>query len=496
MAKITLSIAVLTLVLMPAAAGQQIYTFYNRGDWVSYTNTRYVTAIARGFNTIYFGTTDGILRYDKTTEKWLDPLTISNGMPENHIRKMVVDRLTDEIWIETPNHTAYYSVGFEEWYLNEPFPDNRPQPDGISPARFPQMFVSPGYHYLPGGSLLGHNLLEYPITETLLDDAEVVWVGAWGLGAGRADLRRASLELLPFGPYDSDIGAFTIDGDDFWFTGGGDGMPGAISHYDRREDSWEYFEPREHLRINSDQFYVVKHDARNIWLGTELGLVRYDRKRKGFTSYTHFDGIYGERVTALLPTRGNVIIGTDIGVSVFDLKRDTIYSATEDNLRGRIVLDLELGGKTIYAATDYGIYTLLWGGSFWQRCLESEPVVHGVVFDIQIVDSLLYAVSDDGVVVVNLNSNDYVLHDRNTRFNNADLRVLLVHEDVVWAGGADGLFRLNKKTGNWYQYTPADGLISYHVTSLAADGQHIWIGTDKGVTRFLWQAQWRPDNRE
>src|SRR5512136_716223 len=89
--------------------GQRLYRFYNPGDWVSYTETRYVTSIARGFNTVYFGTNGGILRYDIRFDKWLDPLTISDGMPDNRVRRLAVDRMTDELWADTPLGVGYFN---------------------------------------------------------------------------------------------------------------------------------------------------------------------------------------------------------------------------------------------------------------------------------------------------------------------------------------------------------------------------------------------------
>lgn len=493
MCKCFVTIALLLLLLVAAGTAQQLSNIYSPGDWVTYTNSRYVTAIARGFSTVYFGTTEGILRYDVNLDKWLDPITTSNGMPENRIRRLAVDRLTDDIWIETTNYTAYYNPTFEEWRQGEPFPQDKVQPQGPPPSQFPQLFVNRNFNYVSGGILVGRNLLQYEITNTLRDDPDIVWVGVWGLGPGEVDLRRYSLDVMPIGPYDSDVAALTADANDIWILGGGAGMPGVISHWDRNSDEWEYFQPRYQPNIVSDQFYVIKSDDSNIWMGTELGLVRYNKKKNSFWSLTSSDGIYGDRVTAILPTPNNIIIGTDMGVSVYDLKRDSIYVATSNRIRGRDIYDLALGDRTIYAATNEGIYTLNWGGSSWEKFLPSELVLQGLVSDIQVEDSLLYAVGDDGVVICNLLSGDYRLYDLNTVFGNADLHVLLVHQGLVWVAGDEGVFRLNNRTDEWYHYRPADGLASYRVTSLAGDGRYVWFGTDQGVTRFFWDNRGRSD---
>jgi hypothetical protein len=476
-----------------STTGQQLYDFYEPGDWVTFTNFRYVTDIARGFNTVYFGTTNGILQYDFIGERWLDPITVSDGMPEDRVISMAVDRLTDEIWVRTPSFTSYYNSTFNDWYTNEPFPEDKVQRSAVSPRDLPQMFVNRGYSYFPGGRLLGRDNLEYEITETLRDDSGVFWFGVWGVGPGIGDLRRNSLDLMPFGPYDSDVAAIAVDGKDLWILGGGEGLPGVISRYDRDRDIWTYDEPRFNSRIQSDQFYVINHDDNRVMMGTEYGLVVYDKKKERYESYTPSDGIVGERVTAVLAVRDNILVGTDRGMSVVDLKRDSVYWASDDLMMNRVILDFAVHERTVFAATDDGLLSLKWGTGRWNRFLPEEPALSGVVFDIAVQDSLLYVCSDDGVTIYDLLNADYRFYDRNTVFKNADLRVLLVHEGVVWVAGDNGAFRLNERTDNWYHYQVEDGLVSDRVRALAGDGDFVWLGTDRGATRFYWDDRMRRD---
>lgn len=496
MRKTLLLLALCLLSAAPALQAQREKIFYQPDDWVSYTNCRYVNDIKRGFYTIYFATNGGILRYQFIQEQWLDPLTISSGMPENNVRKLAVDRMTDELWIETGLTTAYWNPTFEEWYQGEPFPNDLPQPQRPSPEGFPQLFPDHGYNYIPGGGLMGRNLLDYQINITLADEAEVVWVGIWGLGAGKVDLRRLSLELMPFGPFDEDAAGVAVVGDDIWLPGGGYGFPGSISRWRRDRDEWEYYHPRFEPHIFSDQFYAIAADEENVWLGTEVGLVRYENKRDQFRSYSRTDGLVGDRVTAVLPVRNNLIVGTNRGVSVFDLKRDSIYSANDELTLNREVRALAIAGKTIYAGTDFGIYMLRWGGSNWSQLLLDSPYLRDDIFDLQVDGGKLYALSDEGLAVIDPQTWEFDFYDRNTVFKNNDLEVLLIHEGVPWVGGANGLFRLNSETGYWYHYTTVDGLISNRVRDLAGEGAWLWIATDLGLTRFYWDDPGREDWRQ
>lgn len=483
----------LLLLLTSTASGQRIYNYYRPGDWVSFTNTRFITGIARGFNTIYFATTGGILRYDKVCRKWLDPMTVSDGMPDNRVRRIAVDHMTDEIWIDTPAGPSYLSRAFEEWGPIANFPANDVEQSNISRDDLPQFLTPPGYSYFSSGLLTDRDMLEYRITSIIRDDGNVAWMGIWGLGPARGDLITNDLQIMPQGLFDDDVADFDVDKDEFWFLGGGNGIPGTISYYNRNTDEWDYFDSQRDAGIVSDQYYTIAHDPKNVWIGSELGLIRMNRAKRTFESLTTFDGLTGEKVTALLSVKNNLLIGTDRGVTVYDIRKDTIYDASSDIIENRLVYDFAVRDTMIYAATEIGVMSLVWGGSQWRRVLLETPDLRAPVYDLQVVDSMLYTIGEDGVIVVNLNTNQPTIYDRNTVFRNADLATLLVHEGVIWAGGNDGLYRSNGRKKNWYHYTMRDGLIGSRVRSLAADGDYVWIGTDKGVTRFRWNDFDRSD---
>lgn len=488
-----LILALLLCFASSSVSAQRIYNFYRPGDWVSYTNSRYVTGIARGFNTIYFATTGGIVVYDKSFDKWLDPITISDGMPDNRVRRIAVDRMSDDIWVETPAGASHFNPAFQDWSTIANFPAEKLPPAGMSIGQLPQFFTPIGYSYFSPGIITDREMLEYRVTQILEDDHQIAWLGIWGIGPAKGDLTILDLSLMPQGLYDDDVAAMDADGDDFWFLGGGEGLPGTITHYDRSAQTWDYFDSQKDRGIASDQFYAIAHDAKNVWIGSELGLIRMNRSSQSFKSYGQFDDLTSERVTALLPIKNNLLIGTDRGISVYDLRRDSIYSANTDLTQSRLVFDFAQRDSSIFAATDIGILTLTWGGSNWQRLLLDSPYLRTNVYDLQIVDSLLYTVSDDGIVVINLKDSSSTIYDRNTVFANATMTSLLVHQGVIWAGSSSGLYRYNARKGTWYRYTTSDGLIGMRVRSLVGDGDYVWVGTDRGVTRFRWNDFDRSD---
>ena len=61
---------------------------------------------------------------------------------------------------------------------------------------------------------------------------------------------------------------------------------------------------------------------------------------------------------------------------------------------------------------------------------------------------------------------------------------LAVDSRYLWVGTDRGLSRYDKMQGRWTNFTVKDGLAHNHVLSIALDGLQVWIGTRDGVSRY------------
>ena len=61
---------------------------------------------------------------------------------------------------------------------------------------------------------------------------------------------------------------------------------------------------------------------------------------------------------------------------------------------------------------------------------------------------------------------------------------LAVDSHYLWVGTDRGLSRYDKAGGRWDNFTVKDGLAHNHVLSIVLDGAHVWIGTRDGVSRY------------
>ena len=69
---------------------------------------------------------------------------------------------------------------------------------------------------------------------------------------------------------------------------------------------------------------------------------------------------------------------------------------------------------------------------------------------------------------------------------------LAVDARYVWVGTDRGLSRYDKTQGRWTNFTVRDGLAHNHVLAIVLDGTQVWIGTRDGVSRYeIPTSTWR-----
>lgn len=73
-----------------------------------------------------------------------------------------------------------------------------------------------------------------------------------------------------------------------------------------------------------------------------------------------------------------------------------------------------------------------------------------------------------------------------------NIRSIAADKNNVWVGTDKGVSRFIKSEGIWVHYTMMDGLSNDRVNDIAVDGNYVWFATDEGVTRFdTSKEEWR-----
>ena len=516
---------------MATASGQTQRLRYEEGDWVSYTDFRYVTSISVGPQYVYFGTTGGITRYDRYLNRWDTPYTTSDGLSESWIARVAFDPASQYLWCQTRNgFIDFYQPTEKQWHRA-----GSPPPDLLfqdPPALiYPDFFTEFEYTFLANGpeaSIQDRNLRTYPVQVSAVDGWDNMWIGTWGLNAGKGDIRTQRLQMLRFGLIESSVAAMILDGPVMWFGGIGE-LQGSrgITRYHRRSDEWTYYEARYIDTFRSDNVTSMAANNQYLWLGTYEGLVQFDKKKNSWKTSTILDGLSDNEVLDLALDRKNLWIGTAFGLSSLNTEMDTMQKVAHDVLASSIVYEIEIENGTIWAATNHGLYTLPRGHLEWEPFVDREDHLGGVVSDIASEGSSVWFAAipswaaeerlflrtqagrlDTGRPRVpgstslpialflsrfNAAADTWEQHFPPGTYAFSTINDLAVDDSSAWIATDEGVLKYDRRWDRWRHFTAEDGLLDNMVQTLLLDGDYVWFGTPRGVTRFFWNDPYRID---
>lgn len=530
---------------------------YRQGDWVSFGVFRFVSAITVGQHYAYFGTTGGVSRYDLFKGKWADPLTTSDGLPDNQITAVAVDQVFNDLWLATPRGVGRYSdtsrkctvylsgggqlltdvqsigttwdgliifespTGLATFDVSSQAWEAMQQMDlallqsrteirwsgrkGSRLYNYPRFLADPAYLFEPP-DYISDRRTDFPLTGFQEDRSRTLWIATWGLNVGKASLRDWHLTMERIGLYTPNVTAITADGDDLWFGCQEDPFPFELS-----------MPVSAPFRENG-------------------GVTRYNRKTAEWTYYipSSTDGLPTGYVNAIVADSSTVWFGTDEGLVGYQKTTNRWYPFSTGGMTSTHVTAVALTDKEVWIGTDHGINRL-------DRLTRSIKPVNikelraARIFDLAVDDGrTLWAGTDRGVflhtgsgawqkiedpdthtlsgavfdVEVEADTLWFAVETSLLRYNRksgvwksyllplsvGEYPIRMKNSDrFIWLGGRNGAARFEKHTERWKVFTDRDGLIDETVQSIFPDGHYVWFGTPRGVTRFFWNDPSRTD---
>jgi ligand-binding sensor domain-containing protein len=446
---------------------------------------------------VYFGTTGGVIRYDRYSRSWLNPLTDIDGLPSNNIRRLAYDSDYNDLWIDTDRGTGRYNVTFESWYTDNNFPNDKVINDW-NQSQYRTLFMPFEYDYAEG-YVSDPNLRRYIITVGYKDDFEgVMYVGTWGLGTATINTRFFDYQLMNYGPYSRDISKVVKIGETLWLgTSLGSGES-AITSYDINANSWKYYEPTFIFGLNNTEITSGANSGNYIWLGTTDGLIRIENDQR-FKTYTNMPDLYSTDISSVAEYGGFLYLGTDDGMAILpptgEVPDSLFKSPLPDNflLRGQRINDLCAFKGTLYIATDNSVYSFnSTEHQFRELDTPSADLAWGAT-DIFADSANIYFAAQLGIVIVNPETDSSSTVTASIFASTWVINELYADSRLIWAATDVGLWKYRKSDGHTYLYTMADGLPVNKVNSIVVDGDYFWLGTSRGLVRFLWNASGRGD---
>lgn len=469
---------------------------YKPGDWLAFTAVRFVTSAAESPDFIYFGTQGGVARWDRLARTWIPALTTAEGLPSNNVLRLAYDENTDELYAETDRGNSVFRRVWNEWRFTPDFPDSLER--ALEPARIEGWYLPFGWDALTQGYFTSPNLQSYRIAGAIEDSYGNSWISTWGDFVWRQQYAGFDLEPQEWGLYHDNVAAIFLDSGRVYFAGPSLYInDGALTIYDTAGASWQYIQSRFTDGFATDAIYQFAgaQGGRSLWMATDLGVVRFDRKSGRFRTYGRSAGLSDDRVNALCLDGDFLWVGTESGVDAIYLPTDSAFHASSSEVGNARVRAIAATRQMVWLGTDRGLFRLVKPEADWVRFDRPDRVFSRSIRSLVVSGNKLYVGMERGIGVIDLTLEDparvYESVDGLTDDNVFDIAVTA--DSIVWAATRSGLVRYVPATKESRVFTTDDGLLSQLVQTIEVEGDYLWLGTERGANRFRWKNPYRID---
>ena len=375
----------------------------------------------------------------------------------------------------------------------------------IEKQDIPMLFMSEGYFFDPQGIIRDTDLREYPVTGYWFDRWGNLWIGTWGLGAAKADVRTQELSLLPFGLFHPNVSAIQKMDDTFWI---GSREPeyyqseflreqNGVTIWYPEDDYWHYVQAPYNTGFYSDQVNALSLSEKRVLLATDQGLTEFLPNSQRWLTYDQTNGLRNANIHDVVEDSDNICVGTSAGIDrlpkfAFGTDSMKVQRVAYNHLRNIEIYDLELQGDTLWAGTNVGAYLFdikADSGNFFEG--DFGPGTYPVIA-VAGSDSMIWFGSSQGVDGYNLNQKQWVASPLRQTFEGR-ISYIVANDDVVFVATDRGLWKLDLFRYYWKHYSRQDGLLSSKINTLNIENDVLWIGTDQGLCRFYWNSPNRID---
>jgi signal transduction histidine kinase/ligand-binding sensor domain-containing protein len=301
------------------------------------------------------------------------------------------------------------------------------------------------------------------------DDQDILWVGTYGGGVNKADLKQKKFRLYQHSTLDKNtiidnsIRAICEDTQgNLWVGTNNKGL----TKFNRKQNRCIHFQPNPRDTINSlingqiRKIYCDKYGY--IWIGTKEGLDRFDPKSNKFWHYVLNSRRSIPNSIVFWITEdysGQLWIGTFNGIARYDRKHDKFFAYKTGEIikkQQRIRVILNETKNKFWLATD--------GGGLMQVAYSNTGIEDKL--------SLLAQYQ-------NLPQNSNSLSD--------DKIYSMVKDEMgyLWLGTGSGLDRFDPVKKNFIHFNKKNGLPDELIMGILSDNHgNIWISHKRGLTKL------------
>lgn len=367
----------------------------------------------------------GLLKIDTKTKEvtqYINDIEDENSIPANQVGAIIRDS-KGNLWVGTTNGLARYNEKNDSFdvYKNKVYDKNS---------------------------------LVYNDVRSIIEDREgVLWVGTYSgisifdtessikyYNAGLDDGYLLS-ENMVHGIYEDDEGYLWIGS-----------RTKGVNIIDRENNTSKFISMENNNVIQSNSINDITGYKDFIFVATDAGVLKINKKENTIQNYNLEDGLIGENVKDIFVCDKNYLwIGSTNGLNLLDIENDKIIDMTDYVDEGSYV-------RYIYQGQD---------GSYYIGFLRDGGL---------------------GIIEPNSKETKYYKNIPNDKTSISSNRVRYINEDSkgnIWIGTSYGLNKYDPKTKVFKRYTTIDGIANNTIYGvLVDDNDNIWVSTNKGISQI------------
>ena len=367
----------------------------------------------------------GLLKIDtktKEVKQYINNIEDLNSLPANQVGAIIRDS-KGNLWVGTTNGLARYNEKNDSFdvYKNKVYDKNS---------------------------------LVYNDVRSIIEDREgVLWVGTYSgisifdtessikyYNAGLDDGYLLS-ENMVHGIYEDDEGYLWVGS-----------RTKGVNIIDRENNTSKSINMENNNVIQSNSINDITGYKDFIFVATDAGVLKINKKENTIQNYNLEDGLIGENVKDIFVCDKNYLwIGSTNGLNLLDIENDKIIDMTDYVDEGSYV-------KYIYQGQD---------GSYYIGFLRDGGL---------------------GIIEPNSKETKYYKNIPNNKTSISSNRVRYINEDSkgnIWIGTSYGLNKYDPKTKVFKRYTTSDGIANNTIYGvLVDDNDNIWVSTNKGISQI------------
>lgn len=367
----------------------------------------------------------GLLKIDtktKEVKQYINNIEDLNSLPANQVGAIIRD-IKGNLWVGTTNGLARYNEKNDSFdvYKNKVYDKNS---------------------------------LVYNDVRSIIEDREgVLWVGTYSgisifdtessikyYNAGLDDGYLLS-ENMVHGIYEDDEGYLWIGS-----------RTKGVNIIDRENNTSKSINMENNNVIQSNSINDITGYKDFIFVATDAGVLKINKKENTIQNYNLEDGLIGENVKDIFVCDKNYLwIGSTNGLNLLDIENDKIIDMTDYVDEGSYV-------RYVYQGQD---------GSYYIGFLRDGGL---------------------GIIEPNSKETKYYKNIPNDKTSISSNRIRYINEDSkgnIWIGTSYGLNKYDPKTKVFKRYTTSDGIANNTIYGvLVDDNDNIWVSTNKGISQI------------